>query len=345
MKSDQQVDLLESLLNQMTRGILYIDHNGIITVANPAAADLLGKERDELLGRHYAKIFEENFFGFSLNGVLEGIDNPLVTDISFQSKTLEIEPTQVAEDGKFGLIILIRNVSHLRRLENVASRKNRLEDLGELASVIGYELRNPLGGIKGFASLLARELEQDPKLKPLADNIVKGTNDLNEILTKLLDYSHPHPLKMSEEDIPNLIREVITLMESDEAVKAKSTIIYEGPPEGVKAEVDAASIRSVLMNLILNASQAFKEKGTITVRLQEKNDDIQIEVQDDGPGIPPDIFKKIFRPFFSTKTGGSGFGLAESRRIIDSHHGTITVDSTPGQGATFTFTIPRKHEG
>ena len=351
MKKDEQVNLLVFLLDHMAQGILYIDHTGTITVVNHAAEKLLGKSKNDLIDHHYGEVIDETLFGFSISEALHKKQLPDLIDIEYlgsdEPEILEINPTIVPESNgnhAFGLIILIRNVTEIRRLETVASRKSRLQDLGELASVIGHELRNPLGGIKGFASLLARELNDGSKLKSMAENILKGADDLNSILTQLLDYSHPKSLQIAQEDLVLLIRDVIQLMKADEAVKEKAQIVYSGPDEAVDVEIDATQIRSVLINLILNAAQAIEDKGTITIHLKTGVRDVRVLVEDDGPGIPEEVQQKIFRPYFTTKAKGSGFGLAESTQIINSHQGTITVNSEPGKGAKFTISIPRTHE-
>ncbi|NGX58451.1 MAG: Sensor protein ZraS [Chlamydiae bacterium] len=350
----QNQGFLQFILDHMAQGILYVDHEGTITVYNPSAERLLGKSANDVLMKKFEDVFNEQILGFSMNAALEGEKIPESCNISYliengriKEEILEIEPTQVLEtigNRSVGLIILIRNVTEIRRLENIADRKNRLQDLGEMASTIGHEIRNPLGGIKGFASLLVRDLEDQPKLKSMAEYIVKGTDDLNEILTQLLNYSHPQPLQLEKVDTTQVIREVMNQMQADESVSEKAEIIYEGPEGREEAFLDVPHVKSVLINLIFNAAEAIENRGSIKISLSGTNRDISIAVTDDGPGIPDEIKKKIFRPFFSTKPKGNGFGLAESRRIVDSHNGAMEVQSELGKGTTFTITIPREHE-
>lgn len=343
------------ILNYMAQGVIFISCEKKITVFNPAAERMLGRTFSDVIDKHYEDVFEDETFGFSVECALEGKKIPPLINIPYfinhglkREEMLEIEPTQVTvsneEIESLCLIIIIRNITEIRHLETIADRKNRLQDLGEMASIIGHEIRNPLGGIKGFASLLVRDLEDQPQLQSMAQNVVQGIDDLNDILTELLNYSHPKTLQLETVDAAKVIRDVIRQMEADESIHKKADIIYEGPESFEGVQMDVPHIKSVLINLIFNAAEAFKEHGTIRINLKESGRYFQMIVADDGPGIPIELQTKIFHPFFSTKPHGSGFGLAESRRIIDSHGGEIEVWSEPGKGTVFTIILPREHE-
>ncbi len=318
------------------QGLLTIDQTGSIAYCNEAAAQMLGKNKDEILNRQFDEVFQNLDFGFTFRDAIEGraITPSKMKGKVPNGKILEVEPTLVPDKS---LIILIRDVTRHRRLEQISERKRRLEDLGELASTISHEIRNPLGGIKGFASLLENDLQDDPKKLRMAQNIIKGANDLNNILTRLLEYTQPPSLKRKNTAIQPLILEAVDQIQI-------AAVTLDLPKQPVMAFVDPALIRQTLVNLLLNAAQAIDKQGTITISLTETDINIRIVIEDIGCGIEEGDLKKIFRPYFSTKSEASGFGLAEVKKTVDAHQGEIEVESEVGKGSKFTVIIPRDHE-
>ncbi len=223
-------------------------------------------------------------------------------------------------------------------LSKFRAEKERLEDLGEFASTISHGIRNPLGGIKGFASLLEDDLQDDPKKLRMAQNIMKGADDINHILTRLLEHTQPHSLKMENTAMQSLIREAA------DQIQTAASITFNAPKEPARATVDPALFKQALVNLLLNATQSIDKQGTITISLTETDINTTIVIEDTGCGIEEKSLKKIFRPYFSTKSEAGGFGLAEVEKTIDAHQGTIEVESKVGKGSKFTVIIPRDHE-
>jgi signal transduction histidine kinase len=347
------MNYLTRLLNHMDQGILFISGEGIITTYNAAAERLIGKAPASVLFNPFWDSFPDNLFGFSLRESLDQGQAPARKVIAFKERTLEVTSSFIQEtedrdlqsfDFSRGIIILIRDVTELRRLEQIAARTDRMKELGQMAAIVAHEIRNPLGGIKGFASLLVRDLQDRPPLQEMARSIVEGTDNLNRLVSDILNYSRPLQLQLEEIDLRALAQEVLQHVAMDNSFdKRIAFTVEEGSP--LKLAVDSYLIKSVLLNLILNAAQAMvdgssSQGGSIQIAIAKNNEEAQLEVHDTGSGIPPENIEKIFSPFFTTKSTGFGFGLAEVHRIVEAHEGTIEVHSEVGKGSQFIIKLP-----
>lgn len=347
-------EYLNSILSHISQGILFINASGVITTYNPAAEAVLCKPQKDVLFLDFWHSFSDILFGFSIKKVLQERKGPPVQTIEVEfekgnPKTLEIIATFVIkereeeQDSIEGLIVLVKDITEFRRLEMTAQRNLCLNALGEMASMVAHEIRNPLGGIKGFAALLERDLADRPDLQRMASYITKGTDNLNNTVTRILNYTRPLKLQFKETDLVILLNDLKSHLKTDEQMGAK-TIVFENHETTLLAPIDAESTRSMLFNLVLNSVQAMPKGGTVTLKLYKKQEDAVIEVQDTGIGIPPENLKKIFSPLFTTKPEGNGFGLAEVQKTIQAHEGSISVESQVGQGTIFTIKLPLKRK-
>jgi signal transduction histidine kinase len=347
-------DRLSFVFNRMPQGLLFIDQAGIILLFNAAAEKMLNKKIGDALNMQFDEVFQNLDLGFTFADAIEGKAIPSPKDVvaaaqngTPQERILEVDPKVIYAEGKTepeGVIVLIRDITRDRQLERIAERKRSLLDLGELSSTIGHEIRNPLGGIKGFASLLQNDLKDDPQKLRMIQNIIRGVDELNRTLGQILEYSRPQPLDLQETDIKALIKDLVENVQADDSVKDKAKISFNAPRGSVTASVDSKHLSQALANVILNSAQAIEEQGSITISLTETDINIRIVIEDTGCGIEEKNLKKIFRPYFSTKAGAGGFGLAEAKKVIDAHNGKIDISSEEGKGAKFILTIPRLHE-
>lgn len=346
---DKVTQYLNGILDHISQGILFVDLEGTITTYNAAAEKILGIPAEKALFHPFWSYFSDNQLGFSLR---EGLKTQKLPETSFATLTsshgtreLQIHASLVvktAEEGARGAIILIRDVSKIRHLEAIADRNNRMKEIGETVALITHEIRNPLGGIKGFASLLQHDLADRPEQQKLATHIVEGADALNALLTNILDYSRPLQIELVKTDVVALVEEQIEAIRADSNLNKHITIRFEKPDTELLLPLDPYLFKSALLNLMVNAIQATPGEGTLTLRLEKNVHFANLSVSDTGEGIPSDLQKKIFTPFFTTKSKGNGFGLAEVQRIIHAHNGTITVKSQESKGTTFTIKLPLK---
>lgn len=336
---------LDSILCHMAQGLVFIQSGGVVTAFNPAAERLLSVKRSAVMGKPWHEGLHHFPFGFSIEEALKGAlpSHPIHCkwDTEEGARLLEIELTLVQGETVEGLILLIRDRTEIHELHVAAERANRLKELGEMASLMAHEIRNPLAGIRGFASLLIRDLKDNPQAQGMAEHIVTGVDTLNHFLSRILHFSRPLSLELKEIDLKAIIEEVLFSVKQNPSFQ-HVTLSIHFPPGPILIHADADLFQSVLFNLLINAAQAIPEKGNITLSLKITNEQIILIIEDTGVGIPHADLEKIFKPFFTTKPNGNGFGLAEVHRIIEECKGTIHVDSTCGKGTCFTIKLPKK---
>lgn len=338
---------LNTILDHVSQGILFIDLKGVITTYNQAAEDALGISASSVLHRPFWDHLPDPIFGFSLRETLQ-LQTP--TSTCFSSWTLpdgrihllEIDTSFVIKERHKGMIVLIRNITDIRRLQILANRAGRMKELGELAALIAHEIRNPLGGIKGFATLLQQELKDHAELHRMASHIVEGTDELNNFVTKVLNYSRPLQATFELTNLVSLIDELRSHVMADNNMNPKIQFSLSSSGPAVTAPIDPPLLKSALLNLIVNAIQAMPNGGDLTILISQDKQYAIIEVRDTGEGIPEENMEKLFSPCFTTKATGNGFGLTEVDKVIKCHGGTIEVESTLGKGTSFTIKIPLK---
>jgi len=220
------------------------------------------------------------------------------------------------------------------------SRAEHFATLGELAAGLAHEIRNPLAGIAGVLDIASRDLPETSPARNVMEDAKQEAVQINRILTELLDTARPKPPQFRLLDVVGTAEHAV-IFARQQAITKRIQIEFEVKEALPPVEHDPAQINQVLLNLLLNAIQSMDKPGTIRVVLQQTEDDlVAITVNDEGRGIPPEQLTNIFRPFYTTKGHGTGLGLSLARRMVESHGGTIGVQSTLGQGTRFTIELP-----
>jgi len=218
-------------------------------------------------------------------------------------------------------------------------RSERLAAIGELASTIGHELRNPLGVISNAVYLLRGDLGPTPTdaASRHLSTAEREVSAATVIVSDLLEFAKQRDPVTTDVDAVALVDEALTVLPPPSGITAVRNL----PPPPVLLAADRDMLRQVLLNLIGNAYQAMIEGGSVTVGLTTDGARLHISVTDTGIGMAPEVSRRVFEPFYTTKARGVGLGLAVTRRIVEAHGGEISVVSSPGQGTTFTVTLPR----
>ena len=216
-------------------------------------------------------------------------------------------------------------------------KSERLAAIGELAGMVGHDLRNPLTGIKNSSYYLKKKGAEisEAQAKEMLETIDKCVDYSNKIVSDLLDYSKEIRLELQECSLRKLLAEALAMMNMPEKVE-----ILNHLPDELHLKVDSDKIKRVFINLIKNAVDAMPNGGKITIDSKEVNGSLEISFADIGIGISDEVLPKLFAPLFTTKAQGMGFGLAICKRLIEAHGGTITVKIAKGKGTTFTVTLP-----
>jgi signal transduction histidine kinase len=219
------------------------------------------------------------------------------------------------------------------------SRAEHLATLGELATGLAHEIRNPLAGIAGVIEIIGRDLPTTSPARAVVKEVRVEIAQINRILTDLLQTARPHPPEIRRSDLNTTVEHAVMLARQ-QALSKPIQIELKKDPALPEVEHDSGQIHQVLLNLLLNAIQAIDGPGKITVDIERREESAAIVVTDNGRGIPPETLPNIFRPFYTTKGNGTGLGLSLARRIVEEHHGRIDVSSTMGKGSRFVVLLP-----
>lgn len=347
---DILADYLKSLLDNIAQGILFIDMNGTITTYNKAAEAMLGIPKDDILFRPFWNNFKDDAFGFSLQQALRE-QTASTYWATYQNSELEIATTfSLRGDNaptkslyqKQGMIVMIRDVTEIRHLQILAARADRMKALGEMAARVAHEIRNPLGGIKGFASLLKRDLAGNPELEKMADYIVEGTDSLNRLVGQILQYARPVQPHLEKTNLVATLQEVQQYVLADSSIDTQKIAIAIEAISEISISIDASLFKSALLNLVVNAVQAMPEGGKITLSAYEEMGYVILSIADTGTGISEENLSKLYSPFFTTKPEGNGLGLIEVQKVVQAHGGTIDVSSSLGKGTAFVIKLPKR---
>ncbi|MCD4651751.1 MAG: PAS domain S-box protein [Candidatus Cloacimonetes bacterium] len=358
---------LHSILENIYTGVLAVDKSGVITVFNKAAEEITGYRKVEILGRSYQKVFTgqtpKQSAMYALTTGKESFHRRKVLKIGDRAIEIEYSITIVysVDNEVAGVVEAFNDISEIKKLQERIRHIETLAALGEMAASVAHEIRNPLGGIGGFAGLLNRQMEQDDPRRKLLKPIIEGVSRLNSIVSNLLTYTRPRQLKPAKVVLQDVLRDVFELFcmsvsGSDKKVDLRSCF----SETDYHVNLDTQLFQQIMMNLLKNSWEAIEESGVISIStkasiplhmsdiLEEEEKEellrlfsmIDIEITDTGSGIPEENLEKLFNPFFTTKETGNGLGLAICKKIIQLHRGDISVKSELGKGTTFTITLP-----
>jgi signal transduction histidine kinase len=221
------------------------------------------------------------------------------------------------------------------------SRAEHFATLGELATGLAHEIRNPLAGIAGVIEIVGRDLPVSSPARAVVKDVREEIAQINRILTDLLGTARPRAAEMRQSDLNTTVEHAVMLARQ-QVLSRPIKIDFAPDPDLPEVDHDSDQIHQVLLNLLLNSVQAIPDSGLVRVTVFAHNDNQEalITVADTGRGIPADVLPNIFRPFFTTKGNGTGLGLSLARRIVEEHHGRIEVESSSAKGTTFTVTLP-----
>jgi two-component system sensor histidine kinase HydH len=245
------------------------------------------------------------------------------------------------DDAQLGTVLLLRDLSDVKALQERVKRVERLASLGKLAAGVAHEIRNPLGALKGFLQYFQRKLSLPEQDKTYLTVMIQEVDRLNAVISSLLDFARPKEPNPEPCDIDDLLRHVLTLTEGDMQAK-HIRVALDIAEELPRVSLDRHQMVQVLLNMLLNAVQAIEPGGQITIGAGVRTDigQLELSVSDNGKGIAADDLPRIFDPFFTTQKQGVGLGLAIAHTIVENHHGEITVESEHGDGTTFQIRLP-----
>ena len=226
--------------------------------------------------------------------------------------------------------------------ESQIQQAEKLASVGELASGLAHEIRNPLAGIKTAVQVLSEKINTmsgNDDLKEVAQEVAVQTERVNRLVNDMLQYVRPKSPQNVDCSLRDLVEKCVKFV-LPQATKQKIDVIWTPPAEDFEIHADPSQIQQAILNLILNAIQAMQHHGRLELKLWRRDDFVLLEIKDNGPGIPAAVQQRVFSPFFTTKPQGTGLGLSITRGIIQRHRGRLQFESAPGQGTTFTLELP-----
>lgn len=351
---------LQAVFDSIGDGIIIYDTNGIVQHRNHVAPRYFPKET--LVGKSCRAIFHPELssdpkncpVGLALKGISSQLSFSLAR-VDGKNRYYDISATPIDDpSGKNRALLFIRDVTEKRHQEIQLLQSEKMSNIGVLAAGVAHEINNPLTSIAGYAEALVRRFRDDPAViadrrledfPHYLDVIVREAYRCKGIIDNLLTFSRRSDGHSGVVDINQIIREVLELV----CLKARDQKIElrESFAEGLPAVMgEAAALRQVFMNLIINALQAVGEDGIVEISSTFDVDEVTVRVQDSGSGISKDVLEQIWTPFFTTKDvgQGAGLGLAVSYNIIKKHEGEIEVESEEGKGSQFIVRLPACQE-
>ena len=341
---------LENLLENANDVIYTLDTEQRFTYVN-SKIEAWGYRKDDLLGRPYLALLSKRHRGRRLKSTLD-IGAKQVYEVEVVTRTGEpravmvsVSPLHGVEGTILGVLGIARDMTETKKLEQQIRNSEKLASVGKLAAGVAHEINNPLGGILNCLYNLRKGALSPSRQEEYRASMEDGVRRVQKIVRQLLDFSQQHEPEFVLTDINHVVDRVLVLTTHLFAPNriVLETVLGHGLPNVM---VDRHMIEQVLMNLVLNAVQAMKDGGVLTIRTSVVEGVCLIEVRDTGSGIPPAVLPRIFDPFFTTKSEGegTGLGLSVSLGIVERHGGKILVDSEVGKGTTFTLCLPVSRE-
>ncbi|MFQ5455231.1 MAG: nitrogen regulation protein NR(II) [Nitrospirota bacterium] len=350
---------LSSILQSLNTGVIVTDLEGKITIFNKGAGIITGLPLEGIRGRHIREIFR-----YDDSGCHRDVKDIPVSYVEIPYKringdtihiSLSVSAVRGPDNREAGIVYLLNDITETKRLKEESERTSRLKAMGEMAAQIAHDLRNPLGSIEIFSSLLRKELSDDKDNKGLTEHISSSVKSMDRIISNLLYYTKPPRLIFKKVNLNKIIEDSLIyplyLIQQNNIEIIKRSVSPE-----IEIYCDEELMKQVFLNLILNAVQSMSESKSKRDRLviesdyrytglslfdnRDKKKELEVKISDTGTGIDKEDIKKIFDPFFTTKERGTGLGLAIVHNIIQAHNGRIEVESSEDKGSTFTIILP-----
>ncbi len=344
----------EDLLGSLQDGLVVVDRELMVTFLNPAAEELLGVSATTAQGKPVASFLGEG------SPLIALVDRAFKTgrahaehDASVLRPHERVSVSAVASlltdhsgEARGGVLVL-RDLTHIRELEEQVRRAERLTALGALAAGIAHEIRNPLMGVRGAAQLLQSEPSFPAALKEYNDVIIREVDRLNSLVEGMLAFAQPRAPRIVECNINEILEEILTL-EEPVLMRRGVTVRRTYDPQVPVVAADPDQIRQVFLNLFRNGAEAMEGGGELTLETGYERRSPRcfglsvavVKVIDQGPGLSPEARQHLFDPFFTTKPTGTGLGLAVCHRIVGDHRGSVEIGEAEEGGCAVTVLLP-----
>ncbi len=347
----------DNILRSIAAGVITVDKNGLIVTWNRRAEEIINLRAHQIVGRHYREFIRMLQVDLPVrNETMRMVELTAQTGKVFRRNRLcyrspqgdetyvNLSASQLrSEAGEYlGIVVVFEDVTNEIQMKEEVERVSKLAETGQLAANIAHELRNPLSSIKGAAQLLRSELPADYVAQhgEFLDIIVDEVHGLNRMTTEFLEFSRVTPPEMQQVNLNVQVSRLVQFMQT--YLSSHDVTVIPALDDLPLLLIDKGQIEQVMKNIVINGVQAMPHGGYLTIgtRYFAATDIVELSFTDTGNGIPPDKMAKIWTPFFTTKTKGTGLGLPIARKIAETHGGRLSVRTSPGEGSTFTLHLP-----
>jgi signal transduction histidine kinase len=336
---------LDQILGNLQDGILLFTHDGRAVLVSDAARRFLQIEGDNTIGQHARQLFDRStVLGNSLRQAFDAGVTLVQEEVTTETgRRIQASMDFIHDDYTrvgLGVLVTLHDLESVAEIESELELSRRMAAIGRLTSGVGHEVKNPINAIVVHLELLKNKLGgASPTAVRHLEVIDAEIRRLDRVVQTLVDFSRPVELQLSEQDLRQVIGGVLTLASAEFSTR-NVTLVSHFPAKPLMAKIDADLLKQAVLNVIQNGAQAMPDGGRLDVILEESYKAAILRIADQGPGIPEEILGKIFDLYFTTKSGGSGIGLAMTYRILQLHHGSIDVESKVNRGTEFRLRIP-----
>ena len=334
---------LDQMMANLQDGVMLFTSDSNAVLVSASAERFIGKARGEMLGRQPEEIFSrESVLGRKILDAFASREPVGQEDIEdAQGRHIQLSLDFIEEHGeRIGALLTLRDAESVHRIEDEIELSRRLSAIGRLTSGVAHEVKNPINAIVVHLEVLRQKMKEiDPDTRRHVDVISSEIQRLDRVVQTLVDFTRPVELRLNDLDMRKLVEDVVNLA-SPAAEKHQVLIEREASPDSLPVRIDADLVKQALLNIVLNGVQAMPDGGTLRLTVKRDGDSALISVRDQGAGIPENIRDKIFNLYFTTKTGGSGIGLAMAYRVVQMHHGSVEFTSIIDHGTTFFLRFP-----
>ncbi len=339
--------LNSTIVSNLESGLLTVNIQGRIRVFNSYAAKLTGVSQEEAYDRPLTEVIPAflPYMGLSNRFQREEIEH-LTRNGERKIFGFKSVPFTDNEGNRLGVIIDFQDLTRLKEMESELKRADRLAAIGGMAARLAHEIRNPLASISGSVQLIAQGEEVAEQDRALLEIVLRETDRLNGLISEFLSYARPSAPVAVPLNLADLVTSLMALLSMDQ--RFAGVEVRKGIPADMMVTADPGQLEQVLWNLLVNAAEAMDGRGYIDISACGSlpypelglSPATRITVRDSGSGMTEEERRLIFEPFFTTKSGGTGLGLATVYRIIEAHGGRILVESSKGEGTSFTILLP-----
>jgi signal transduction histidine kinase len=336
---------LDQILANLQDGLLLFTRDGRAVLISEAARRFLHLDRDRVLGMQASEIFDRStILGRTLREAFDARAALIKEEIRTENgRRIEASVDFIHDDltrQGLGALVTLRDLESMEAIESELELSRRMSAIGRLTSGVAHEVKNPINAIVVHLELLKNKLDgASPSAHRHLDVIEAEIRRLDRVVQTLVDFSRPVELQLREQDMRGIIGDVLALA-TEELSTRNVTLVHQLPSNPVMVNVDADLVKQAALNVIQNGAQAMPDGGRLDVVLETDRKFAILRILDEGVGVPEEIREKIFDLYFTTRSEGSGIGLAMTYRILQLHHGNVELQSRGERGTEFRFRIP-----